>query len=562
MSVKRIRGGTATGVDIGSHGIRVVQISRRGESWSVERVAYRSVRELGRMEDSPAKFARYSSIIDNMFSQEKIRPRGVIASVPSQRALIKYVEVPPAPSWRLKMLIDYEVDAETQGKKDSAVSDFRLLDLPLTGATYTVMLGMVSSEVVDVQLGVLRGAGVKPVDLTFPAVGVYYTAAELARPSGGVDLVVSIGESSTDLVFVEKSRLYFIRTVPVGGKHFTDEVASVLGVDDWREAEEKKSRLAILPAESETPLSEEEKVSNALRKVALQLVGMIRSAVLFCRAQTKMVDLDVRRVLLTGGGAALRGLDVFLAEQLGMPVERLSFLDGLDLSRLPPQQRKLLEEDEQGFSAAVGLALSAFRGDLFFLSMLPEEVKRRRNFLERDVYVWIASVMLLLSASVVTVGAVKGLSGERDLFQREKALLEHARKQDDRIMRMAAENRLYAVRTYMLESMLARRVEVLSAMRTLRVSTPKEIRLLEMRMNIDRAGGGALPCGEKVWIYIRGLVKSPERATTGESVLKKYRDELLRSGLFERVLLLPGYAYGNDQIHFEMRLDLKGCGRG
>ena len=61
---------------------------------------------------------------------------------------------------------------------------------------------------------------------------------------------------------------------------------------------------------------------------------------MIARAQTRTQDLKVDRVLLAGGGASLKGLDLYLNQAMGVPVERFNPFDLCDLSQLSARRRQ------------------------------------------------------------------------------------------------------------------------------------------------------------------------------------------------------------------------------
>src|SRR5207244_2183078 len=91
------------------------------------------------------------------------------------------------------------------------------------------------------------------------------------------------------------------------------------------------------------PDATSEKVANAIMGVAGQVSQLIQSTLMIGRAQTKLPDLKVDRVWLAGGGASLKGLDAYLKQSMGVPVEKLNLLETLDLSELDDAEKAQLE---------------------------------------------------------------------------------------------------------------------------------------------------------------------------------------------------------------------------
>ena len=60
----------------------------------------------------------------------------------------------------------------------------------------------------------------------------------------------------------------------------------------------------------------------------------------------------------------------------------------------------------------------------------------------------------------------------------------------------------------------------------------------------------------KRWLYVKGVVRSPEKATVGEQILREYTDDLRKEPVFSDAKIQPRYAYENEQVYFELKIDL------
>ncbi len=555
--MNRAGGNIATGIDVGSDGIKVVQVRRQGHEYSILRAGRASIADLGRIADSPRKDARVAVLVRNVMKDAGIKATGAVSSVSPRRALMKYTQIPPVPSWKLKMLMEYEIEAETSGSKGDLATDFRLLDLPVVSNTYTVMIGLVQKEAVQQRMGLLRDAGVKPVDMTVPFVGHYESFAHSQSVSGDdVALLVSVGAEFTELVFVGGRKLYFARTLPFGSRAFSNAVAEELDVN-FQEAEEKVKEGTLYLTDVEEPTSEIERVSNVLLGPAEQLASGIEQAILFCRAQTKMVGLKVSQIFLSGGGGKLHGLDEFLSTRLEMPVSATDPLDQLDLTRLPKAQREDLQKDAGGYAQAIGLALAGLKEESFFLSVFPEEIKKRRRFLQREIFLYYAAVVFVAAVGLLGASLVFTKCRREAYLEVQRTRLEAAKKESAALQKYVDKNRMWAMRIAVLEDAMLAGKEAIDALAALKKLTPEEMRLLECNVHEDAGTSPTRPHAVRRWLYVRGIIKSPQRKTVGEGILQGYTDELRNHPLFQDTKILPRYVYGNDQVHFELRINLR-----
>ena len=126
-----------------------------------------------------------------------------------------------------------------------------------------------------------------------------------------------------------------------------------------------------------------------------ELVGEIRNSVQYFA--TLPGRAPIARVLLTGGGARLRGLVKELRAQVRIPVEHVSPLARLDLSQidLDPEQAASIEPV---LATPIGLALPEPNPSVKKFNLVPPEVTQRafEREVARKAFVAAAVVVLLL----------------------------------------------------------------------------------------------------------------------------------------------------------------------
>lgn len=153
-------------------------------------------------------------------------------------------------------------------------------------------------------------------------------------------VLVNIGNVNTNVVILNKKKIIFIRDVAFGGKDITKEIASLYQIPE-RLAEEIKRRPEIW---SLIGLN----IKSVLKRTAATLLEVIFELIEYC--STRQTILSVDRIILTGGGAALYGIDFFIKDNLGMETEKWNPFDNENILGV--------ENKELGFFMPVALGLS------------------------------------------------------------------------------------------------------------------------------------------------------------------------------------------------------------
>ena len=177
-------------------------------------------------------------------------------------------------------------------------------------------------------------------------------------------LVLDLGGGSTGFAAYSDGYLAHTGVIGVGGDHVTSDIAHAFQTTQ-AQAEELKTHdaSAVLGADNGGPARVKVPGSSALmdnRTISRQSLNTVVNARLkelfqIVRAKLEEADLLHRLhggVLLTGGGAAMNGIDALIQRELGMPV-RTGFpihVDGLSDERHP-----------EAFAAIAGALLYAHR---------------------------------------------------------------------------------------------------------------------------------------------------------------------------------------------------------
>jgi general secretion pathway protein L len=153
--------------------------------------------------------------------------------------------------------------------------------------------------------------------------------------AGGADagdqglMIVDIGHARTNVCVVQRGKAVFGRTLSRGGKQVTHAIQRAWPQLSWEQAEQAKHTDGFVASHREPAPSEQwARISDALKYELTTLVRDLRQTLAACRAQT---HAPVARAVLAGGGARLRGLASYLAEELGIPVASVTGDDAVSL---------------------------------------------------------------------------------------------------------------------------------------------------------------------------------------------------------------------------------------
>lgn len=363
------------------------------------------------------------------------KPQGAKVGITGREMNLRYTRVPRVPDWQLRRLMRFEVE-EVGGSSGVAVaSDFNLLpDLPEVDGEDVVLLAMAREDLLEAHTEGLEDLDGALESFAPASLGLYNAWLRYGVIEEDSVLIANVGHENVDVVICRGPDLVFARNLTGGSKLFDDSLAAQFGVSP-KKAEDLKKRLVNLTPGVRQPDSTHEKASLAAMAPAGQLLSLLQSTVLFSKGQLKIPNLKVDRVLLCGGGAALEGLCPYLSQGMGVKVELFDPFRVVDTSGLSAEESDLLDEYQLESVVALGLATMASDPEAYSIELLPESVRKRRDFM--------GGTMFLIAAVVLAVAylgwAAVDLSGSLGELEAKSASLSSKLQRATRTERQTAE---------------------------------------------------------------------------------------------------------------------------
>ncbi len=420
---------TATGIDVGSATVKLMRGEVKGSTFLVS--DFQVVPNAG------------GTVASGWQALAGSKPGLVRVGVTGREVNMRYTRVPRLPDWQLRKLMRFEAE-EVGGQSESQVaSDFNVLpEIPEIEGEDVVVLCMARESLLDEHLGGLSAAGAKLDAFTPNAIGLYNAFLQYGVVLDDTVLVANIGKENTDVILMRGTDLLFARNMAGGSGLFDQAIADRFGVDVGR-AEKYKIDEGTLDLGGRFTDANQEKAARAMTAPAGQLNSLLQSAVMFAKSQVKLTTLKLDRVFLCGGGAALPGLTEYLSNAMSVPVELFDPFVVVDASKLDPESAARLEEHKLEAVCALGLAASASDPDAYGIEILPESVRKRRDFMTGPAWLIAAAVLAVLFLGLFAVRKQGELADLSTQAQSLGTKLRAAKSKHNRTEALLAENAQY-----------------------------------------------------------------------------------------------------------------------
>jgi len=392
---------TVIGLDIGQHSVKAVRAVRRGDATAV--TPLESLRVPPGM--GPAETA---SLIGRWLDQQGIRREPCVVGIRGLSVLFQTLALPPQDPRPADQAVAMEIARLSEISSDQ----MRYGYVPISGTDETrrFLLALVRADKAEEALQVPREAGADVVEAAPAAAAAFHAAV---RPeAGGLTAVADIGLAGTDVAIGGAAGLRFARSFGLGGQYFTEALAKARRMT-VSQAEPAKIAAGLEGAEAGA--------REALAGAADAWAAEFASCLSIYKSFFPNPDDQPVRLVLTGGGSRLKGLERRLAGALEVEVRTLAALPGQAGS-----------DEAPAYAVACGLALIGAGRAGTTISLLPPDL-REAVMLRRQKKYWLAAAAL--------AGLVLGVSllgGYRD-YRRKTAVLRAQRESLSRCQALARE---------------------------------------------------------------------------------------------------------------------------
>lgn len=331
--------------------------------------------------------------VQDMIGELGIPPgRPVLISVPGQQVFSRFVKLPPVGRDKILQMVQYEAQQNVPFPINEVVWDYQLVG---TGkGEVDVMLAAMKAEIIEQLVEEIIQAGLRPELVDVAPMAIYNAVRYNYNELPACTLVIDIGARSTDLIFIEESRV-FNRSIPVGGNTITQQIMREfdLAYDDAEKLKKMHAFVAFGGA-YEAPASQvADKVSKTVRSIMTRLHMEITRSINFYRTQQSGGEPGL--ALLTGGTSIVAYTDTFLKEKLHIDVDYLNpFMNvsvngAIDASSVGATAHLMGE--------VVGLALRKSLTCPIELNLLPQKYVQGESFHRRQPWFIAAMIALLLT---------------------------------------------------------------------------------------------------------------------------------------------------------------------
>lgn len=339
------------GLDVSSTSVKLLELSRSGNSYRVESYGVRPVPSNAVVEKNIAEIEAVSEAIEKVVAQARSKTKKTAVAVAGSAVITKIIEMQAG-------LKDKDLESEIRAQADQYIPypldevsiDFEVLgEAPNNPNLVEVLLAACRSENVDVREECLKEAGLEPYIVDVEAYCMERAFSMIApQLEGGEDstvAVVDIGATMTTLSVLHNGQTIYTREQLFGGKQLTEEIQRRYGLSNEEAGLAKKQ--GGLPDDYE---------SEVLQPFKEAVVQQVSRSLQFFFSSSQYNEVDY--IVLAGGVASMDGLSELVQEKLGTPTTVANPFANMSVAS--KVDSVALSNDAPALMIATGLALRSF----------------------------------------------------------------------------------------------------------------------------------------------------------------------------------------------------------
>lgn len=348
----------AFGLDISDLSLKLVKLKRKKKGLAlssfIEIKMNPGIVEKGEIKDED-ELARIIEEAISKVKGEKIKTKYVVASLPEEKAFLQVIQMPLMKREELEKSVYFEAENYIPLPIKEVYLDFQTIK-PIVNHLdhFDVLIAALPRRIVDSYVSCLSKADLIPKVLEIESQAIARALIKnevLPYPL----LLIDLGAVRTSLIMFSGYSLRFTSSISFSGQKLTEAIANSLKVD-LTEAEKLKIKNGI----------DEEKIFETIKPLLKDLVEEIKSYLIYYHTHIHHEHLpldskEIKKILLCGGGANLKGIADFLSSALKIQVE----LGNPWVNILPEPLREVPDlsyKESLRYTTALGLALRGIRG--------------------------------------------------------------------------------------------------------------------------------------------------------------------------------------------------------
>ncbi len=313
-------------IDFGARSIKVAKVHKASDGFELDNYGITLSPEGAIANGEIFNPIVVADVLIELLKDAGIRDRKAIIAITGQKVIVREIVLPLMEDKELMAGVMWEAPKYVPYDLDESIIDAKKIEEFVEkdgNKMMRVLLVAAPKSIIQPYMEVLKKARIIPkiVDVVSSAnIRAFENnlsdKKEEEQESSIIDIILSIGASSTILTLVEKSNLKFTRDILIGGSDISKAIAKSLNISfDEAEKLKRETKIVLSPEAGEENKNESEKI---IVKILNQITKEVRKSLSYYKTQSQKVKYN--KMILSGGCANIDNIKDLLSEQFEIPV--------------------------------------------------------------------------------------------------------------------------------------------------------------------------------------------------------------------------------------------------
>ena len=312
------------GLDIGCSSIKLVELREDKNGYKLQNLAISPLPPEAIVDGALMDSVTIIDTIRDAIAASKTKTKDAVTSVSGHSVIVKKISLPLMTEAELEESIQWEAERYIPFDVNDVNIDFQIFgSAPENPEVMDVVLVAAKKDIINDYVSVLMESGLNPVIIdtdSFALENMLAISYEIGK--GETVAIANVGASVTNINIIRNNISAFTRDVFKGGNQITEEIQRQLHVDH-EEAENIKVGTKV-------DLTSQTIIQNVLKTASESLANEIGNSIEFFQSTTTYEK--IAKLYLSGGGSKIKGFDIILQQQVGIPVEVVNPFKKIDYS--------------------------------------------------------------------------------------------------------------------------------------------------------------------------------------------------------------------------------------
>lgn len=334
---------SVVGIDIGTASIKLVEFSKSSGYFKLETYGVAQLTYGSSVTEGKSPLSVTINTLRELMARASVKSKKIVASLPTSTVFVTVIDIPTSSGNEQRRAIEFEAKKIIPIPLEDVAVSWNVIppaDPKEKTDKQSILLTAVPNHVIANYLKVFQ-------ELKLDPIAIEVEATALARSLIGNDtstvLIIDVGSKTATVNLIDRGYIYFSKNVNVGGEAITTSISQTLNVNLERAEQFKKSLGLSGILENKNIPRSIQPILNIIRTEVEQVLHLAQSR-----------GRQVEKIILTGGGAKLTGLDKYLSTNFNLPVTV-----GNPWARVlvPDKIKPLITELGPALAVCVGLAM-------------------------------------------------------------------------------------------------------------------------------------------------------------------------------------------------------------